>query len=380
MPNLSPKNPNIRAPCRLIRHNPALGIKGKSPLFMAMTARAISLAAARPIVSSLDLVTCAFPAYRDFYSSLVNHGICDVNLEAIKGNSRELRVWIVALSDDGVSPVPASLLGEVFSNLPRSFKRPKARVIRPVTKTIDYENKKLGVTLPAGIRPSITRMARDNGLELAIYDGRIFLNGVEAAAADDDPSRVIASGILQMTADLKKTKNGASIIGKSSQAKRSDQYFAISGNRHHLEKDLLFHDYSITYTVDHAMDLMALAAIKDAGAFWTRVGVGFADDPWSEAVNLLAPPGDISRAGIESKTIRDLGIREISRELALEHDLTPRERQVLELLLRGKRNKRIADELSIGMFTVKTHVSAILGKTGKKNRSVLISDAMGKRK
>lgn len=49
--------------------------------------------------------------------------------------------------------------------------------------------------------------------------------------------------------------------------------------------------------------------------------------------------------------------------------LTDRETDVLRLLAEGKANKEIAASLSIGEKTVKTHVSAILGKLGVQSRT-----------
>ena len=49
--------------------------------------------------------------------------------------------------------------------------------------------------------------------------------------------------------------------------------------------------------------------------------------------------------------------------------LTPREREVLQLLAWGLANKEIARELNIGEKTVKTHVSNILGKLGVLSRT-----------
>jgi DNA-binding NarL/FixJ family response regulator len=49
--------------------------------------------------------------------------------------------------------------------------------------------------------------------------------------------------------------------------------------------------------------------------------------------------------------------------------LTGRETDVLRLLAQGKANKEIAQLLSIGEKTVKTHVSSILAKLGVQSRT-----------
>ncbi len=54
-----------------------------------------------------------------------------------------------------------------------------------------------------------------------------------------------------------------------------------------------------------------------------------------------------------------------SRYLA---DLTPREREVAELIARGYTNPQIAAELTITRETAKTHVSRILWKLGVRSR------------
>jgi NarL family two-component system response regulator LiaR len=51
------------------------------------------------------------------------------------------------------------------------------------------------------------------------------------------------------------------------------------------------------------------------------------------------------------------------------HDLTPREREVLALLVDGKTNQEIADYLTISLGTARLHVSNILAKLGVSNRT-----------
>ena len=50
-------------------------------------------------------------------------------------------------------------------------------------------------------------------------------------------------------------------------------------------------------------------------------------------------------------------------------DLTGRELEVLELIVRGRSNKEIGAALGISEATVKSHINSILGKLGVPSRA-----------
>lgn len=64
---------------------------------------------------------------------------------------------------------------------------------------------------------------------------------------------------------------------------------------------------------------------------------------------------------------------------AAELGLTPRQGEVLALMLKGLPNKRVAQLLSLTEQTVKEHVSGILERLGVRNRIELITQLRGKR-
>jgi DNA-binding NarL/FixJ family response regulator len=59
----------------------------------------------------------------------------------------------------------------------------------------------------------------------------------------------------------------------------------------------------------------------------------------------------------------------------LPDELTPREAQVLALIAEGLSNGEIAERLTIGPATVKTHVHRIFGKTGVRDRPLAMTYA-----
>lgn len=60
-------------------------------------------------------------------------------------------------------------------------------------------------------------------------------------------------------------------------------------------------------------------------------------------------------------------------ELVIQRNITEREREVIEMMIKGKSNKEIEQELFISPHTVKNHIYNVFQKTGVKSRHQLIA-------
>lgn len=67
---------------------------------------------------------------------------------------------------------------------------------------------------------------------------------------------------------------------------------------------------------------------------------------------------------------------EVLARIVEEHGITPREREVMELIVRGMSNKEIEDELFISFSTVKNHAYNLYRKMGVRSRAQLIHKVM----
>jgi DNA-binding NarL/FixJ family response regulator len=75
------------------------------------------------------------------------------------------------------------------------------------------------------------------------------------------------------------------------------------------------------------------------------------------------------RAVHEGKSHIPAAIAEKLAERMGVEELTPREFDVLEQIVRGKSNKEIGTELDVSEATVKTHINSLLGKLGVTDRT-----------
>ena len=89
------------------------------------------------------------------------------------------------------------------------------------------------------------------------------------------------------------------------------------------------------------------------------------------AVRIVASGDALLAPAVTRAVIDEFARREPKADLVLPaavSELTPREREVLDLLARGRSNAEICDTLVISEATAKTHVARILQKLGLRDR------------
>lgn len=94
------------------------------------------------------------------------------------------------------------------------------------------------------------------------------------------------------------------------------------------------------------------------------------------AVNFIEKPFDPIMLVHALRTATDRAAALGANPIVMEK-LTPRERQVLELVVAGKLNKTIADVLGISIKTVELHRSNLMQKLGARNVAEVIRIALG---
>ena len=114
------------------------------------------------------------------------------------------------------------------------------------------------------------------------------------------------------------------------------------------------------------LDDEKLYPVIEAGAFSYLLKTSRATDI-AAAVRAAANGQPVLESQVASKMMNRF--RQPKAETLPHHELTEREMEVLKLIAKGKSNQEVADELYIGIKTVKFHVTNILAKLGVEDRT-----------
>ncbi len=116
-------------------------------------------------------------------------------------------------------------------------------------------------------------------------------------------------------------------------------------------------------------DELVFASVEAGAAGYLLKDVG--SDALADAIRAAARGDSPLEPGVARKLLQRLRGRASARpvEAPLHEPLTVREGEVLRLLATGASNRQIADTLALTEGTVRNHISAILGKTGLRDRT-----------
>ncbi|TXK75128.1 response regulator transcription factor [Paenibacillus sp. N3.4] len=106
--------------------------------------------------------------------------------------------------------------------------------------------------------------------------------------------------------------------------------------------------------------------VIEAGAFSYLLKTSRASEI-AQAIRAAAKGQSVLESQVASKIMNRF--RQPKPEAAPHEELTEREMEVLRLIAKGKSNQELADELFIGVKTVKFHVTNVLAKLGVEDRT-----------
>jgi len=353
------------------------------PFFQKCQLTVASMFATQPLGwSPVDLVSCAFLAHPTFECYIANGLLIDASLERVQGNRRLARVIYLHLDPEGINWLAFSYYHHVLRLLPLAIKEPPAEVTPMPRSEAEWQDRYFpGKPLGLGVRPSLKKIAARHGLELTEKDGMLNLAGKPIATPDQSPERMYPDGFFRARADVK-LQGGRPVINFEGFPPAPFEDFILRrGHRYHRDRDLLFFDFQVNYTIGRLRHFLIFLSAKFTKALWPRVAGHVDKDFWTDLRDFI----DASLAGNRppplpaaesSAAPRPLDPEELHRRLAdfsEKYGLSRREAEILERTIEGKSNREIADECSIAEPTVKTHIGRILQKTGFKSRSSLIA-------
>ena len=138
----------------------------------------------------------------------------------------------------------------------------------------------------------------------------------------------------------------------------------MSGLELHEKLNALHSTLPVIFITGHGDVPMAVSALKKGAA-------DFSEKPFNDydMINLIQNALATDRKRHEARA------QEADAQRRIE-GLTPREREVLELIVAGRLNKQIADDLGISIKTVEVHRARVMEKMGVHSLAELVQHVM----
>ena len=138
----------------------------------------------------------------------------------------------------------------------------------------------------------------------------------------------------------------------------------MSGLELHDKLLTLHSTLPVIFITGHGDVPMAVSALK-------KGAVDFIEKPFNDQDMVKL----IRSALTEERKQHDARLQEADAQRRIE-GLTPREREVLELIVAGRLNKQIADDLGISIKTVEVHRARVMEKMGVNSLAELVQHVM----
>ena len=194
---------------------------------------------------------------------------------------------------------------------------------------------------------------------IVVDDHHVFREGICALIRESQGDTVVAS-----------LPNAANLNAKIDETNASIVLLDLS-----IDGELSFDDISNTKKTFPEIKLIVLSMHSDQDTVETAMqagadGYALKQDAFEDVIFAIRAA---ERGGrFISPTIIGKGHKSITMEKPSVDEMPERQRQILQLVAKGRSNKQIADELSIALPTVKNHLSVLFRKYGVTNRVRLL--------
>jgi len=139
-----------------------------------------------------------------------------------------------------------------------------------------------------------------------------------------------------------------------------------------LQRSSYYTDHLRHYDLEDGVEIVLVDQRRVVGDF--RIWRSRSAQPMGEheelMMELIAP--SVLKSLQKFDAARQAAVQPATSSTGSVH-LSPRERQILELMRAGRTDKEIAQQLGVSFWTVRTHIGALLRKLGVRNRTEAVA-------